>query len=359
MKIGLMGAWNTDSGASIHSELLGRSLVELGHELAVFTFFRHSFHGTTITGKDEDYVTRCFTVSSDKNEELLATPFLIKDYEFFITEDLGMLPQDKLGKLFHWIKQKAKTINVIHDGNLKEDPSFYQFNWDALVCFDKRYRDFLKTVYPEEKIHIIPYPCFPWRPGDKGLARKRLNLPLDKKIILLFGPSSYFGVEKYKFIKELGKKYDILVLVLTEVQNALKAWEKLTSHKFWERKNEPIEIRKIAPPIDELYEYLYAADVLFYNKPTTKGVVTVASTAFQCLGSGCPIIALRSSFVETLNQAVYQYTTDEELRQCFIGVFEKDEMYKKVHHATHKFVEENSSLAVAKKFIELFKKLKR
>ncbi|NVM47049.1 MAG: glycosyltransferase family 1 protein, partial [Candidatus Lokiarchaeota archaeon] len=35
MKIGLMGAWNTDSGAAMHAELIGRSFVEKGHEIAV------------------------------------------------------------------------------------------------------------------------------------------------------------------------------------------------------------------------------------------------------------------------------------------------------------------------------------
>jgi hypothetical protein len=112
-----MGGWNTDSGAFIHSEFIGRGFIELGHKLKVFTFLRKSFHGTVITGKDEEWVERCFSVSSRVPQILDPIPFLTSNYQFFVVEDLGMLPKDHLGKIFHRIKKKAKTINVIHDGN--------------------------------------------------------------------------------------------------------------------------------------------------------------------------------------------------------------------------------------------------
>jgi hypothetical protein len=355
MKIGMMGAWNTDSGASIHTELIGRSFIELGHEILVYSFFKHSFHGTAFVSEDEDYVTRCFTVFSEKNPQLLATPFLKNDYSFFVVEDLGMLPQDHLGKIFHWIKRKAKTINVIHDGNLKEDPSFYQFDWDAIVSFDKRYYDFLKLAYPEEIIHIIPYPCLPWHPGNKKKNRKKLGLPLDKKIILLFGPSSYYGVEKYHIIKEFEGDYPILILVVTKHKESLKNWQELK----YKSRRDIIEIREETPSIGRLYEYLYASDLLLYNKPSKAGIVTVASTAFQCLGSGCPMVALKSSFVETLNDAVYQYKNDEEFKLCIASVFKKDRKYEEIIKNAEEYVEGNSAINVSKRFVKLFESLRR
>ncbi len=356
MKIGLMGAWNTDSGASIHTELIGRSFIRLGYEIVVFSFFKYSFHGTAITGKDENYVNRCFTVSSDKNQNLLATPFLINDYDFFVVEDLGMLPQDHLGKIFHWIKRKAKTINVIHDGNLKEDPSFYQFEWDAIVCFDTRYYDFLKLAYPEEIIHIIPYPCYPWNPGDMDKSRSELNLPRDRKIIFSFGPSSNFCADKFEVLKGLADEYSILILIVTKDARSLRRWYKIKTDV--ENENIDIEIREETPDLGVLYKYLYASDLLLYNKPTKPGVVTVASTAFQCLGSGCPIVALKSSFVETLEGAVYQYDTDEDLIASVKSAFERDSSYNKVLANAKAYVEENSATNVAKKFISLFESLR-
>ncbi|MDO9575452.1 MAG: hypothetical protein Q7J55_02880 [bacterium] len=355
MQIGLMGAWNTDSGASIHTELVGRSLIELGHKIVVFSFFKHSFHGTAFVSEDEDYVTRCFTVPSDKNPQLLATPFLRNDYEIFVVEDLGMLLQDHLGKIFHWIKRKAKTINVIHDGDLKEDPSFYQFDWDAIVCFDKRYYDFLKFAYPEEIIHIIPHPCLPWRPGDKEKSRKELGLPPDKKIVLLFGPASEHGADKYHIVKEFKSDYPILILVVTKHEGSLKKWREI-KHRSG---RDMIEIREETPSIEGLYEYLYASDLLLYNKPSNPGIVTVASTAFQCLGSGCPMVTFKSSFVETLNGAVYKYENNKELRACIASVFEKDRKYEEIIKNAEVYIEKNSAINVAKRFVKLFESLRR
>ena len=88
MKIGMMGGWNTDSGASFHAELVGRAWVEQGHDLKVFTFYDYAFHGTQITGKDEDYVTRCFTVSRSETQELDPVPFLTEKYDIFVAQDI-------------------------------------------------------------------------------------------------------------------------------------------------------------------------------------------------------------------------------------------------------------------------------
>ena len=65
MKIAIIGAWNTSSGAAIHAELVARALVELGHKLTVFSFYPYSFHGASFTNKDEAYVVRCFTTKND------------------------------------------------------------------------------------------------------------------------------------------------------------------------------------------------------------------------------------------------------------------------------------------------------
>jgi len=35
MNIGMMSAWNTDSGVAIHSEPIGKAWVDMGHELTV------------------------------------------------------------------------------------------------------------------------------------------------------------------------------------------------------------------------------------------------------------------------------------------------------------------------------------
>jgi len=129
MKIAMMGAWNTDSGASIHAELIGREWVKMGIDLKVFTFYRHAFHGMAFTRKeDEDYVSRCFTVQGFPEPHMDTAPFLENDYDIFVAQDLGMLPREQLLDIFPYIKKKAKTINVIHDGELSTKPNFFKFD---------------------------------------------------------------------------------------------------------------------------------------------------------------------------------------------------------------------------------------
>ncbi len=178
MKIAMMSAWNTDSGVSIHAELIGREWIRMGHQLKVFTFFNFDFHGTTLIKEDEDYVVRCFTTSNYPNPYLDPRPILSADYEFFVVQDLGMLPMDDLAKIFHHIQKKANTITIIHDNGANPNPSFYQFDWDRIICFDHRYEAFLKNYHPPEKIQIIPFPYHPIKRGNRlsfsSSSRKRM-----------------------------------------------------------------------------------------------------------------------------------------------------------------------------------------
>lgn len=351
MKIGMMGGWNTNSGASLHAELVGRSWVEAKHNLKVFTFYDYAFHGTAITGQDESYVARCFTVSSYNPQKLDPVPFLTSEYDIFVTQDLGMLAKDELGKIFHRIKKRAKTVNVIHDGNLSTNPSFYQFDWDAIVCFDERYRKFLATAYNSKKIHIIPYPCLPWNPGNKLKARKKLGLPLDKKIVFSFGPASKHIIDIIPDIAALKDKYPLLLLIVTkekELINTLKRFSSIIPI--------PIKIVEEIPELDRLYDYLYAVDTLIFNKPSPPQVV-VSSTAFQCLGSGCPMIAKNASFVEYFDNEVMKFSNSQELKKHLSSVFEEDTIYKTTMEAAQKYVTKNSTKAIGESFIKLFKSL--
>lgn len=351
MKIGMMGAWNTDSGASLHAELIGRAWVEEGHELSVLTFYDYAFHGTQIVGEDEDYVKRCFTVEGHSPPNLEPIPFLTIEYEVFVVQDLGMLPKDLLAKIFHRIKKKAKVVNVIHDGDLSRVPSFYQFEWDALVCFDQRYRNFLIKAYEPSKIHIIPYPCYPVMKGNKRAKREKLGLPEDSKIVFCFGPAARLVTEIVPSIAELGGDYPILLLVVTKHEGAIEQFRSLQESGILD-----IELRKEAPDMGRLYDYLHASDLLLINKKSIDRVV-VSSTVFQCLGSGCPIIARDSNYVEYYDTEMMKYSTKEELQRHLRSVFDQTEEYRIAIKAAEDYVEKNSAQVVGRRYIELFNSL--
>jgi len=343
MKIAMMTAWNETSGVSIHAELVGKEWVKAGHELKVFSFLEDDFHGHSLIGVDQPYVTRCFGTPTRSNY-LNPIPFLKEDYDIFVVQDLGMLPKDKLARIFPSIHKKAKAIHVVHAGELPDDPSFFQFDWDAIVCFDHRYKSFLREVFPEDKIYTIPFPCHRWLEGDKVEARRRLALPLDKKIIFTFGQKWRNMLDTVPAIKELSQRYPITVVIKSGAQRVY-GFDELDS-----------EIRKEVLEHPKVYNYLHAADAMILGKHSARGVV-LSSTAHLCLGSGCPLIARDSNFFELMDKEVLKYKDLEEFKANLEDIFRNSTRLEENREAAKRYVEENSADKVAKSFIELFEEI--
>jgi glycosyltransferase involved in cell wall biosynthesis len=343
MKIGMMSAWNQTSGVSTHAELVGKEWIKEGHKLKVFSFREDDFHGYSLIGQDEKWVTRCFGTQQMTNY-LNSIPFLKEDFDFFVVQDLGMLPKDNLAKIFPLIRRKAKTILVSHTSKLPEDPAFYQFDWDAIVCFDYRYKNLLKQIFPAKKIHIIPFPCHRWQEGNQLEARKQLNLPLDKKIIFAFGQKWRHMLELIPALKELSKEYPILVLITSGAQRVY-GFEEVNA-----------EVRKEVLEEEEVYNYLHASDLMVFGKHSVKGAV-LSSTVHFTLGSGCPIVARDSNFFEFIDKEVLKYRNLEEFKQKLRLVFDRDNKMGEIREAVKRFVEKNSAEKIAKQFIGLFKSL--
>ena len=344
----MMTAWNEDSGVSTHAELIGREWVKMGHDLKVFSFFPYDFHGMVIVGEDEDYVVRCFTTSGSKVPYLDPRPVLEADFEIFVTQDLGMLPKDDLGMIFHHIQKKSSTCTIIHDNAPSPDPSFYQFDWDRIVYFDWRYKEFLKEYHPEEKLYQIPFPCMPLQKGGKKAAREKLGLPQDKKIILIFGHRLKEHLPILRLIGEVTSHFSCLLLVVS--QNALDLLQGIGIKE--------IEIRNESPTIERLYEYLHASDVLIVHRSPCHGVV-VSSMAYQCLGSGCPIFASNTNFFESMKDVVVTYSGSEEFKTRLADILTKGKRYHAAQGALESFLRINSTEAIASQYIGLFETMSK
>lgn len=345
-----MSAWNSDSGASVWAELVGRAFIKMGHRLTVFSFLRGDFHGKVIAKKDENYVIRCFTTSLFYKPFLNSAPILNTDFDVFIVNDIKTLPYKQLFKIFPSIKKRAKTISVIHENKRFADPLVYKFEFDAITCFDQRFYNFLIKDYPASKLFIIPYPCAPYKPGNKTVFRGKLHLPKKSKIVFTFGQSAKYVPELLPIIARLQMKYPILVLLISEDEDIIS--------KFIEYSSQiPIEIRKLGfLNLNELYKYLYAADVLIYNKKSIPGVV-LSSAIFQTLGAGCPILARRSNFVEPFNKEVMKYQNKKEFEEALLDIFRKGPHYQETKRAASLFVRQHSAEKIAQKYLNLFSSL--
>jgi len=244
-------------------------------------------------------------------------------------------------------------VAVIHDGKLSEDPSFYQFPWDAIVAFDDRYRSFLADAYWDDTIVEISYPAYPLVRGDMSAARAKLGLPAKGKIVFLFGPAAAPAVGAIPALEDLCQENgDRLVLLVTQDEEALQGFRAARNAGGLR-----IEIREEAPGIEKLYDYLYASDALLFHKHSA-GHAVISSTVFQCLGSGCPIVALDSNYLYPFREGeVLSYQHLEGLKAHVRDALSKGEGYRRCCQAVERFLAKNNATEVARRFIQLFTSL--
>ena len=258
MKIGMMCLWNAANGPSIHAELLGRAWVKLGHQLKIFSARKHPDARPTFQ-EDEDFVIRHFGIDEvipfTRATSFDPSPLLNEEYEIFVAQNVERLPAEKLLEVFR-IKKKAVTVQVVHEGKAPEDSLYYKFGWDAIVCFDQRYKDYLVKSFPAERIHIISYPYHPLKLGNKKEARRKLRLSQDKKIVFSFGFRSKDVISVLPYLNELNQEYPLRYVVIANPESELdELYQAKKKYNF-------IDLKIKALPLDELYDYLYASDVL-------------------------------------------------------------------------------------------------
>ncbi len=340
MKIAIMAAWNTTSGVAMHAEPIGKALIKMGHKVTVFTFSKNDYHGEGITAKDESFVDRCFGTRVD-TYALDSRPFLEKDFDYLIVEDIGMLPVEKLYNVFPLIKKKAKIVHVVHENRSCRHSWFYKLDFDKITYFDYR-QNFIKKIYPDAV--WIPFPCFPRRRGSKTAARKRLGLPLKKKIIYSFSHRGYHSY--YRDMPPKMKKDCILLHVVAPDYQML---EEITPTK-WRIVHKP---RVVTTQMFD--DYLFASDAAIFHKFLSREHAVVSSTVFQALGAGCPIfVPQQSDFFHTWKDEVMHYRDITALNKQLIEILYNEKKRDKLLERADKYVRCNSPEVIAKKFLDLY-----
>lgn len=341
MNIGMVTRWNVPCGVGVHAELVGGAWVEMGHRVRVFAPVERK---DPYLAQDEPYVVRCYGKDEKGQEFFDEEPFLREDFDVFVVQTMVM-SHEQLMRVYPRIKEKAKTVFVIHDEWL--DRKLPALAPDAVVCFDERYKRFLVEGVAEEKIHIIPYPCYPVKHGDKAEARRRLNLPLDKKIVFNFGIGVFRHIHLLPPLQRLSERYALMLLTVTWVKDWFDLFDALkTRYSFIEVRQEPLST-------ELLYPYLHASDALLIHKDSAAGVA-VASAVYQCLGSGCPIVVHDVNFFETLGDEVLKYSGFEGLCDRLESISQGKEEVKRTLQAAESYAETNSGEEIARRLLHLF-----
>ena len=351
MKIGLMSLWNAANGASIHAELVGRAWVEQGHEIRVFSARKHPDARST-SQLDEDYVSRHFTVDEVtplcRASSFDPAPLLEEDYEVFVAENVERLPAERLLEFFPEIKRKAIAVNVVHEPQPPADPLYYKLKWDAIVCFDHRYEEYLTRFFPREIIHVIPYPYHALMLGNKIEARRKLNIPLDKKIVFTFGIRARCISFLPPILAEVNQRVPLRYVVVAHPNS--KVENICGSQKDYEFMD--LQVRSLT--LKEVYDYLYASDAhLIHRQLIDEKRVVVSSTVFQTLGSGCPILFNESRYVEQHGEEISKYKDAEDLKVKLEEILKNGSNSEKIKP----ILERQNSDMIAQRFIELFSKL--
>lgn len=351
MKISIMSLWNSPCGVSVHAEQVGREWIRAGHELTVFAPMVKGFR----TNPDEPFVIRnycllekCFQEKGISDDFFDPKPFLDNDWDVFVMEHFNEMPVEKLAKIFPQIRKKGPTVLIPHQGKIPEK-SLIDLGWDAVICFDERWKKLLTGLFHPKKLHIISYPCHPVEAGDKRLSREKLGLPQDKKIVLLYGISVHKAISLLPSLNRINKKCPLLLVVVTEVADWLEIYSALVKkYKF-------IDLRQQTMDIKTLYTYLHASDCLIYHTDSSEEI-TLSSTAHLCLGSCTPILAQTSNFVEMFNKEVIRYSS-QTFEGKLMAVFSKSEIVGESLKAARSYASKNSADKISRKFIDLFEYL--
>jgi len=351
MKIGMMCLWNAANGPSIHAELVGRAWVKLGHQLRVFSAKEHPDARPTFQ-RDEDFVIRHFSVDEvipvTRASSFDSSPLWNEEYDVFIAQNVERLPAERLLDVFPKIKKRGVTVQVVHEGKAPEDPLYYKFDWDAIVCFDQRYKDYLIKSFPAEKIHMIPYPYHSLELGDKEKARKKLGIGLDKKIVFSFGFRPKEVVSVLPALDNVAKKGPLKYVIIANPESDVSELHEA------KKKYDFIHLQVRPLSLDELYTYLHASDVLLIHRESSqKYKAVVSSSVCQVLGSGCPILFHESNYVELHGDEIVKYRDFEDMKAKLIDIFGGKFDLNKVKV----FLKEHNAENIAKRFVLLFEKL--
>ena len=347
MEIAMLSRWNTACGASLHAELIGREWIKSGHTLTVF-----APNSIRPVKEDEDYVIRCYSDEVHHTGTFFhPEPFLDTDYDILLAEGVEWVPLKPLREIFPEIRKKAKTIYVVHERKPLTNPMFYDFEWDAIVCFDERYKRQWSNF--EDKIHIIPYPAGYLGRENKQEARKKLGLPSNAKIIFSYG----WAPELHVFpilpsLQELSKQLSFVYLVLADPEYTTKEIEKLRNYEF-------IELRHELPPMERIFTYLHASDIYLIHKQKEEvrvGEAMVSSSILMCIGSLTPTVTSDTEFVRFLDREVIKYSNPPELERVIAGILTGEMDIGKTLKAVKEYAISHSPKIIANDFIELFKR---
>jgi hypothetical protein len=149
-------------------------------------------------------------------------------------------------------------------------------------------------------------------------------------------------------LSDLATQYSIRYVIVANPESDIdKLREVKASYDFVDLYIRPL-------PLDELYSFLHASDVLLIHRESSrKYKAVISSSVCQALGSGCPILFHDSNYVELHGDEILKYVDSEQLKDRLAGVINNKFDLNRVKA----FLQQNESARIAERFLELFDQL--
>ena len=225
---------------------------------------------------------------------------------FHIQWDNKILFIDRVVLLFFYHVMGKKVIYTAHNvdnfGRYGKTPlinrvtlSYFYKKLDHIIVHTQKSKDELSNTYPNSshKISVVPHGINLQVPNtelDQAAARKKLDIDINKKVLLFFG-----GIDPYKGVELLleafneisSTKEDFYLIVVGRPHNCKKYVDYLLNFINSNSLQKKIFLKLAFIPDSEIELYFKAADcvVLPYKKIYQSGVL------FLAYGFGLPVIA--------------------------------------------------------------------
>ena len=355
MRIGIVSPWNDCCGIAVHAMLLARGLMEEGHDIVVFASRRERAVGRIpLDVQDEPFVYRNWDmyaygdrIEDDAPLDLYfdPEPMLEEDCDVLIFEKPCTMPLSKMLEVFEDLREESTTIAIMHEGHNPVNKNFFKMRFHAYCLFDERFLRLYGDWLPEDRTFIIPFPCYPVRDGDVGEARRILDLPEDKKVLLAFGRRLGELEEVMPVISSLEREMGFLLLLMSRHGESVRVGLDLT------RKYDFVRFVEAAPGVEGLYQVIHASDaVLLHRRPAR--YVAVSTTVHLCLGAMRPLVCPDNDFFETFDGEIIKYKGIEELKEK-IKLAMDEEAVRDVLGKAREFVEKRTPRKIARLLIEV------
>jgi len=355
MKVGLVSTWNAKCGIATYTSYLGKALQQLGLNVTILAERKDVLPN----GYDPNFDSplkyiECWS-RYESYDKLVETVKKGKFDVIHIQHQFGLFPyQQTLKQLLVDLKGLGSRVVVTLHDVIGFNPQMADYFGciveyaDSIIVHTDLCKQLMVRVWkcPTEKLKLIPHGTKLISVPTVEEARKQLNLPLDKKIILSWGFiwESKGLLELVEILAELNKTFPNVMLIHAGGMHPVISKKDYLKKIF--KKALQLGVRpenfKITGFLDEqrIVQYFGACNLIVLNY--MRGSASASGAAHRALASHRPIVGTDDPCIAEIPKYTVPRFDKQALLQGIIKVFENKTLQKQLVEKAEKVAEETS-----------------